>query len=379
MSVKLTNVKDSIVMQMSELARQYNAIDLTQGYPDIQTPETLKELAYKYIKSDNNQYSSIEGVLELRQAIANKFLKLYHSTVSPEKEITITSGMAEAIYSSITAFVDEDDEVIIFEPAYDNYSPIVRLNGGKPIYVHLKHPEYTINWEEVNMHITSRTRMIILNSPHNPTGKTFKEDDFVKLAKIVNNSNIVVLSDEVYEHLIFDGVKHLSIALYPELAKRSIIVSSFGKALSISGWKVGYTVAPEDLTKQIRKIHRFVNFSTNKPMQYAIAEYISDLTPFQEITKVYEAKRNLFLDLIKDTKFKPLHAEGTFFQLLDYSAISKEKDSDFAVRLVKEFGVAGIPTSELYHQKEDNKIIRFCFAKPDEVLKEVAEKLAKVK
>lgn len=379
MSVKLPNVKDSIVMQMSAFAAEHNAIDLTQGYPDINTPDELKDLACKYIKQENNQYASIEGILELREAISQKVEKLYNYKYSPGREITITAGSNEAIYASITACVDEEDEVIIFEPAYDNYAPIVRLNGGKPIYVKLHHPDYEINWEEVKKHITARTRMIIINSPHNPSGKTLGEEDFEKLAKIITNSNIVVLSDEMYEHLVFYGEKHISAANFPALAERTIIVSSFGKPFNITGWKIGYTLAPEKLSKQIRKIHRFVNFSVNKPLQSALAEYLKGKDDFSDIAKFYENKKELLIKALEDTKFKVLDSTGTFFLLLDYSAVSEEKDTEFAERLVSEYGIAGIPTSELYHQKEDNKLIRLCFAKPNNVLQKVAEILKTVK
>lgn len=378
MSVKLPSVKESVVMKMSELAKEFKAIDMTQGYPSVNAPKELIDLVHKYMKGDNNQYAPIEGVIELREAISAKVNALYNYNYSSEKEVTITAGGTEAIYSTISAFVDEDDEVMIFEPAYDSYSPIVRLNGGKSIYVKLQHPEYKINWEEVKMLITARTRMIILNSPHNPTGKIFSEEDFNKLSKIVNNSKIIVLSDEVYEHLVFEDKKHNSIASFPKLAERSIIVSSFGKMFNITGWKVGYTLAPEALSKEIRKIHRFVTFSINKPVQLALAEYLTKNNDYLNLGKFYEKKRNLFLKLIENTKFKALDSDSTFFQLLDYSAISNEKDSDFATKVLKEFGVACIPMSEFYHQKEDNKILRVCFAKSDELLKEAAEKLAKV-
>lgn len=375
MSVKLQNVKESVVIQMSELSKEFNAIDMTQGYPDTNAPKELTDLVHKYMKADYNQYAPIEGVVELREAISDKINKLYNYKYSAETEITITSGATEAIYSAITAFIDEDDEVIIFEPAYDSYSPVVRLNGGKPIYVNLKHPDYRINWEEVKMHITARTRMIIINSPHNPTGKLLSEDDFEKLNKIVSNSNIVILSDEVSENIVFSENKHISIAQFPELVKRSILISSFGKAFNITGWKIGYTLAPKALSKEIQKIHRFVTFSINKPIQYALAEYLSSNSDYLKLGKFYEEKRNLFVELLKDTKFKALDSEGTFFQLLDYSEISDEKDIDFATRLIKDYGVACIPTSEFYHQKEDNKILRVCFAKSNEILEEVAKRL----
>lgn len=243
----------------------------------------------------------------------------------------------------------------------------------------LHHPDYEINWEEVKKHITARTRMIIINSPHNPSGKTLGEEDFEKLAKIITNSNIVVLSDEMYEHLVFYGEKHISAANFPALAERTIIVSSFGKPFNITGWKIGYTLAPEKLSKQIRKIHRFVNFSVNKPLQSALAEYLKGKDDFSDIAKFYENKKELLIKALEDTKFKVLDSTGTFFLLLDYSAVSEEKDTEFAERLVSEYGIAGIPTSELYHQKEDNKLIRLCFAKPNNVLQKVAEILKTVK
>jgi len=377
MSAKLLNIKESIVMQMSKLAAEHGAIDLAQGFPELNTSEELINLVTKYMLANNNQYATLEGVLELRQAISTVIEELYSKKYNPQTEITITAGATEAIYSAITAFVDEDNEVIIFEPAYDTYSPVVRLNGGKPIYVKLQHPDYVINWEQVKMHVTARTRMIIINTPHTPTGRLLTHDDFEMLSKIVANSNIVVLSDEVYEHLVFPENTFCSISMFPKLAERSIVVNSFGKMLNITGWKVGYTLAPENLTKEIRKIHRFVTASINKPVQYALAEYLNNKS-YLELAELYSNKRNLFTELIEDTKFKVLDSESTFFLLLDYSKVSTMKDSEFANHLTTKYGVACVPMSEFYHQKEDNKVLRLCFARPDEVLKEVALRLTKV-
>jgi len=377
MSAKLLNIKESIVTQMSRLAAEQGAIDLTQGFPELKASEELIELVHKYMLADNNQYAPNEGILELRKAISIATKQLHQNEYNPETEITITAGATEAIYSAITAFVDEDNEVIIFEPSYDTYSPVVRLNGGKPIYVKLQHPNYAINWEQVKMHITARTRMIIINTPHTPTGRLLTHDDFEMLSKIVANSNIVVLSDEVYEHLVYPENTFYSISMFPKLAERSIVVNSFGKMMNITGWKVGYALAPENLTKEIRKIHRFVTASINKPVQYAIAEHLSNSYNL-ELGELYSHKRNFFSELIEDTKFKVLPSEGTFFLLLDYSRVSTMKDSDFANHLTTKYGVACVPMSEFYHQKEDNKVVRICFAKSDEVLKDVALRLTKV-
>ncbi len=380
MSAKLLNIRESIVMQMSKLAREHNAIDMTQGFPELKTSDKLVSMVNKYMLSGYNQYAPVEGIIELREALSVKTKMLYNKTISAENEITITAGATEAIYTTITAFVDEDDEVIIFEPAYDAYSPIVRLNGGRPVYVQLRSPDYKINWEQVKMHVTARTRMIIINSPHNPTGVVFSEYDYEMLAKMVSGSNIVMLSDEVYEHLVFPDKKHLSVMQFPKLAERSVVVNSFAITLNITGWRIGYTIAPENLTKEIRKIHRFVASCINTPMQYAIAEFLNtQQEDYLNLGYEYQEKHEYFAELLQNTGFKPLPCDGTFFQLIDYSAVSQEKDHDFVIRLAKEYGVACVPISEFYHQKEDIKLLRFCYAKPKEILEEAAKRLSKVK
>ena len=375
---KLPNIGTSIFAVMTEMANKHNALNLSQGFPDFNPPEQLIELVAKNMRNGFNQYAPMPGVMKLRKKIAEKTEALYGHAYNPETEITVTSGATEAIFTTLTAFIQEGDEVIIFEPAYDSYAPVIKANGGSPVYVAVKLPEYKIDWDEVNKIVNARTRMIIINTPHNPSGSVLSAEGVEKLIKLVAGTKIMILADEVYEHIIFDGLEHQSIVRYKELIDRSIIISSFGKTYHATGWKLGYTLAPENITKEIRKIHQFNVFAVNTPVQYAIAEFLNNQNAYLELGKFYQNLRNEFLELIKDTKFKFTPAQGTYFQLLDYSEISNEKDTDFAARLIKEFGIASVPVSAFYHDAFDAKVLRFCFAKSSDTLKKAAEILHKV-
>lgn len=375
---KLPNVGTSIFAVMTELANKHNALNLSQGFPDFDPPAELIKLVKKKLGSSNNQYAPMPGVMSLREKIAKKTEELYGQYYNPETEITVTSGATEAIFSTISAFVQEGDEVILFEPAYDSYAPVVRYNGGNPIHVSTKLPEYKIDWDEVNKVVSARTRMIILNTPHNPSGTVISPEGMERLIKLVSGTKILILSDEVYEHLIFDGLKHESVARYEQLKERSIIVSSFGKTYNATGWKCGYCLASENVAKEIRKIHQFNVFAVNTPIQLAIAEFLDNKDVYNEIGGFYQERRDEFLKLIEGTKFTFTPSKGTYFQLLNYGGISEEKDTEFANRLITEYGLASVPVSAFYHNNYDGKVLRFCFAKPSDVLKKATEILYKV-
>jgi len=370
------NIKTSIFAVMSKTANDFNAINLSQGFPDFGVSEELISLVNKYMSAGLNQYAPMPGVFDLREKLSAKINKLYKYNYHPETEITVTAGGTQALHSTISAIINEGDEAIIFEPAYDSYAPVVRINGGRPVYVRLKYPDYSIDWEAVNMMINSKTKLIIINSPQNPSGKIFSDDDMLNLIRIVSGTKILILSDEVYEHIIFDGKEHNSIAKYPELVKRSILVFSFGKMYHATGWKLGYFVAPEKITEEIRKIHQFTVFAANTPIQYAIAEYLDKEEEYLKLPKLYQEKRDLFNKLLKDIGFDIIPAGGTYFQTVNFSSLTDETDFQLAERLTKKFGVAAIPMSSFYHNEENTKTLRFCFAKKDEVLKQAAEKLA---
>ena len=325
-----------------------------------------------------NQYAPMAGVMNLRETITEKCNQLYGVEINPETEITITPGGTEAIFSAITSVIQPNDEVIIFEPAYDCYAPAIELCGGVPIYIELAVPDFKVDWDFVKKHINQRTRMIIINTPHNPGGSIFSADDMLQLQKLIETSDIILLSDEVYEHIIFDDAKHESVLKYPKLAERSFVVFSFGKTFHATGWKMGYAIAPENLMKEFRKVHQFNVFSTNTPIQYALADYLKDADNYLYLPKFYEEKRNFFLEIIKDLPFNFVPAKGSYFQCVDYSKISDEGDKDFAIRLTKEYGVAAVPVSAFYHRAKDNKLLRFCFAKKKQTLEQAAEKLRKL-
>ncbi len=376
---KLPKAGTTIFAIMSGLANETGAINLSQGFPNFDVSPELIKLINKYMKDGFNQYAPMQGVMKLRERISEKMNALYSATYHPEKEITITAGGTQALYTAITSIIHERDEVIVFEPAYDSYVPAIELSGGIPIHVHLQAPDFRINWNEVKKLINQRTRMIIINTPHNPTGSILTAKDMQQLEKITASTDIIILSDEVYEHIIFDGYEHQSIARYPKLAERSFIVYSFGKTYHATGWKMGYCLAPEKLMSEFRKVHQFEVFSVNTPLQHALAEHMKDAKNYSGLNNFYQQKRDYFLELIAGSKFKPLPCSGSYFQLLDYSKITKEKDTDYAIRLTKEAGIASIPVSVFYNVPVDNKVLRFCFAKDNATLEKAAEKLRAVK
>lgn len=375
---KLPKTGTTIFSVMSALATEHGAINLAQGFPDFECSPKLVELVNHYMKAGFNQYAPMPGVMKLREKIAEKTQELYSATYNPETEITVTPGGTHALYAAISAFIGEGDEVIIIEPCYDSYLPAIQVNGGRAVFAELKYPTYKIDWDEVKKLVTYKTKMIIINTPHNPTGTTLSAQDMQRLEKIVKNSEIIVLSDEVYEHIIFDGVEHQSVARYPKLAERSIIVSSFGKTYHTTGWKMGYVLAPANLTAEFRKVHQFMCFSANTPVQYAIADFMEDKDAYLQLSNFYQEKRDYFQKLVKGSKFKLMPCLGSYFQMLDYSKITQEKDTDYAVRLTKDFKIASIPTSVFYHKNIDNHVLRFCFAKQNETLEKAAEKLHKI-
>jgi len=330
------------------------------------------------MKKGFNQYAPMQGIMPLREVIAEKTKSLYSAEYNPEKEITVTAGATEALFSAISAFVREGDEVIVFEPAYDSYVPAILLNGGIAIYGKLSGNDFKINWDETQKMVNQRTRMIIINSPHNPTGSILTAEDMKRLEKITRNTNIIILSDEVYEHIIFDNLEHQSVSRYAKLMERSLVVSSFGKTFHTTGWKMGYCVAPENLMSEFRKAHQFVVFACNTPIQYALADFLKDKENYSELNTFYQQKRDYFNNALKSSRFKISPSSGTYFQLLDYSRISDEKEIDFAIRLTKEFKIASIPVSVFYHKKIENKVLRFCFAKGEATMDKAAEILCKI-
>ncbi len=375
---KLPNMGTSIFAVMSAMANEHKAINLSQGFPDFDISEELIGLVNKFMKLGQNQYAPMQGVPALREAISQKVFDTHAFRYNADKEITITAGATEALYAAISAFIRENDEVIVFEPAYDSYAPAVMLNGGILKYAPMQFPDYHINWEEVQKLVSNKTRMIIVNTPHNPTGSILRKSDMLALQKITKGTDIIILSDEVYEHLIYDSIPHESMCLYPGLAERSLVIGSFGKTFHATGWKMGYCLAPENLMAEFRKAHQFIVFACNTPIQYAIAEFLTDKTNYSYLNDFYQKKRDYFVELIKGSRFTIIPSYGTYFQLLDYSRISDENETDFAVRLTKECKVASIPVSVFYHKATDNKVLRFCFAKKEETLEKAAEILCKI-
>lgn len=375
---KLPNTGTSVFAVMSGLAREHGAINLSQGFPDFEVSPGLISLVGKYMKKGFNQYAPMPGVYELRERIAEKTESLYGAAYDPETEITVTAGATQAIFTAITAFVRDEDEVIVFEPAYDSYVPAIRLNGGMPIPFRMKYPDYRIDWDEVIKLVSSRTRMIIVNTPHNPTGSVLTREDLEALDRLTRDSGILVLSDEVYEHILFDGLTHESVCRYPSLVERSLVVCSFGKTFHATGWKTGYCLAPENLMKEFRKTHQFAVFAANTPIQYALAEYLKKPGNYEGLGSFYQQKRDYFIQALASSRFKLVPASGTYFQLLDYSAISEEEEMAFARRLVKEHKVASVPNAPFYSKPENNQTLRFCFAKSEETLDKAADILCKI-
>ncbi|MGV8057208.1 MAG: methionine aminotransferase [Smithellaceae bacterium] len=375
LSSKLPGVGVTIFSVMTRLANDAGAVNLSQGFPDFDVNPELRGLVLKYMAAGHNQYAPMQGVPALRQRIAEKAKELYGASYDLDTEITVTSGATEAIFSAITCAVRPGDEVVIFEPAYDAYVPAVLLSGGIPVYVKMKHPDYHIDWNEVRDAITGKTKLLIMNSPHNPTGAILGREDMAALAEIVGNTDIVILSDEVYEHIVFDGNRHESMAGYPELARRSFVVSSFGKTYHATGWKLGYCLAPVRLSAEFQKVHQFVTFASNTPIQMAYAEFMAKKEEYLSLSDFYQKRRDLFLSLIKNSRFTPLPCRGTYFQMLSYEGITDERDIDFAKRLTTRHKVATIPPSVFYVNGDDYKVLRVCFAKTDETLIKAAEVL----
>ena len=363
---------------MSALALEHGALNLSQGFPGFDCAPALQELLQHYSKG-HNQYAPMAGVPALRQSLAVKTSSFYNIPVDTDSEVTIVSGATEAIFAAIHCCVSPGDEVILFDPSYDAYDPIVRLAGGIPVHIPLKASRnFAIDWDELASKITPRTRAIMVNSPHNPTGAVWSLEDLDAFAEVVKGTNILIVSDEVYEHIVFDGAQHASVLLHPELRKRSFVCGSFGKTYHITGWKMGYCIAPEFLTAEFRKLHQWVTFSSATPMQYALADYLKEPSHYLGLSDFYQKKRDLFASQFAGSALKVLPSAGSFFQCLDYSAISNEKDVDLADRLTREIKVASIPVSVFYETDPGDKILRFCFAKEDEVLIEAAKRLIQI-
>lgn len=372
---KLPNVTTTIFTQMSQLAARHGAINLSQGFPNFPVDQRLKDLVNHYVQADLNQYAPMTGVAELRQAIAAKKEICYGFRPDSETDITITNGATEAIFSAITALVHPGDEVIVFEPAYDCYIPAIEVNGGKAVPIGLRSPDYRVDWDEVRDRITPRTRMIMINTPHNPTGTVLAASDLEALREITDGTDILVLSDEVYQHLIFDGQRHESVLRYPDLYRRSVVTMSFGKTFHATGWRIGYVVAPPKITAEIRKVHQFNTFSINRPLQHALADYLAEPDNYLGLAEFYQRKRDLFHTAMGETPFEMLGCTGTYFGLARYAEVSDLGDQAFARWLTQEKGVAVIPVSSFYSDGTDEKIIRFCFAKTDETLTRAAQNL----
>lgn len=375
---KLPNLGTTIFSIMSGLASKHNAINLSQGFPDFGSDQKLIDLVSEAMNSGYNQYAPIAGNLELRKAISKKIELLYNSSYHPENEITVTAGATQAIFTIINTFVKPNDEVIVFKPAYDSYEPAITLNGGKIVAIQLSAPDFRVHWDDLRKHINSSTKMIIANTPHNPSGTVFSKDDMLQLQNITKGTNIIVLSDEVYEHMVFDGERHQSACLFPDLKSRCFITGSFGKTFHNTGWRIGYCCAPKTLMGEFMKVHQFNVFCIHHPTQKGIADYMQEPKHYLELSKFFQRKRDLFLNLIKDSRFTFKPSKGTYFQVLEYSQITDEYDVDFAKRLTIEYGVASIPLSVFNANKLDNKVLRFCFAKTDDTLKKAADILNKI-
>ncbi len=375
---KLPNAGTTIFTVMSVLANEHKAINLGQGFPDYPMSDVLIALVNNAMQNGHNQYTHMCGLPALRERLAEKIDGLYSTIIDPETEITITPGGTYAIYTALTAVLQPGDEVIVFEPAYDSYIPNIEINGGIPVLIPLVYPDYKIDWELVKQKISPKTKMIMLNTPHNPTGSVLNADDIKQLQNMVKDTGIFILSDEVYEHLIFDGMKHESILYYPGLYERSFVCFSFGKVYDCTGWKMGYCVAPPALMKEFRKVHQFNGFSCNTPVQFALTEFLKEKENYLQLGHFLQQKRDHFQKRMLQTKFKPLPSHGSYFQLYSYAGISDESERDFAIRLTKEYGVATIPTSVFYKDGEDNKVLRFCFSKKEATLDEAANRLMKI-
>ena len=372
---KFPNTGVTIFSVMSKLAADCGAINLSQGFPDFQAEPALFEATLRAMRAGRNQYPPMTGMPELRAAIADKVAALYGVRYDAEHEITVTAGATQALFTAIAAFVRKGDEVIVFEPCYDSYVPSIETVGGRALHAQLRFPDYKPDWNQVRSLISPRTRMIIINSPHNPTGSLLDADDLAALAEITRDTDVIVLSDEVYEHIVFDGVRHASVATHPELAARSIAVSSFGKTYHITGWKIGYVFGAAALMAEFRKVHQFNVFTVNTPCQIGIAEYMGDASRHLGLAVFYQHKREFFREQLRGSRFALLPCRGTYFQLARYDRISDLPDLEFAKWLTQEVGVAVIPVSAFYQNGHDDRVVRFCFAKQEETLVAAGEKL----
>jgi len=375
---KLPNVGTNIFTAIGKLANEYNAVNLSQGFPNFGADPKLLQLVDDALKSGYNQYAPMQGSFSLRNIISEKIAALYGKTYHPESEITVTSGATQAIFTAISAFVRPGDEVIVLKPAYDCYEPAIELFGGKTVPIQMEGLDYKLNWDTFKSAITSKTKMVIINTPHNPAGTIWSKNDMLQLQEILKDTNIILLSDEVYEHIVFDGKQHESVAKYPDLASRSFICSSFGKTFHVTGWKIGYCVAPKALMNEFQKVHQFNVFCVNHPTQEALAKYLEIPEHYLNLGLFYQEKRDYFLNAIRSSRFKMIPSSGTYFQILDYSDITNEGDTKFAERLIKDYKLASIPVSVFNLNNLDNKQLRFCFAKTNDVLDQAAEILNRI-
>jgi methionine aminotransferase len=375
-SSKLPRVGTTIFTVMSHLAIKHGAVNLGQGFPDFNCDERLQARLAEAVRTGHNQYAPMTGVPALREAIARKNEALYGHRHDADTEITVTAGATQAIMTAVLALVQPGDEVLVLEPAYDSYVPSIELAGGRPVFVPLDAARgYAPDWDRIRAAITAKTRLLMLNFPHNPTGRVLDDADLAALERIVAETGVLLLSDEVYEHIVFDGVAHRSVMRSPLLASHSIVISSFGKTFHTTGWKVGYACAPKQLTAEFRKVHQFMVFAVNTPAQHAFAAYLDDPAPYLALPAFYQAKRDRFVAGLKDTPFKVLPCPGTYFLLADYSAVSSLPEAEFAQKMIVDYGVAVIPVSVFYDRPVENRVIRFCFAKKDETLRTALERL----
>ncbi|MCC5937294.1 MAG: methionine aminotransferase [Lunatimonas sp.] len=375
---KLPYAGTTIFTVMSKLATDEKALNLSQGFPSFDCAPQLTDLVADYMRRGFNQYAPMSGVPALKEQLAEKTSRVYGVDYHPEEEVTIVSGATEAIFCAVTAVVQPGDEVILFEPAYDSYRPAIDLSGGVPVYIRLQAPDFQIDWEEVRAKITDKTKAIMVNTPHNPVGTVFSRQDLDQLANLVQDREIYIVSDEVYEHIVFDGEKHHSMMTHPVLKERSFVCGSFGKTYHVTGWKIGYCLAPKSLSAEFRRIHQFITFSTPTPLQYALADFLKFPEHYEELSAFYQRKRDRFNAAIAASRFTFQPSKGSFFQIVSYEKITEEHDYDLAVRLTKEIKVASIPVSVFYQDRRDDKLLRFCFAKDDDMLDRAGEILCKL-
>ena len=375
---KLPYVGTTIFTVMSKLATDEGAYNLSQGFPSFDCSPKLSELVCHYLKNGYNQYAPMSGAPVFRESIAEKTAKVYGVSYDPETEVTVTSGATEAIFCAVTAVVYPGDEVIVLEPAYDSYVPAIDLNGGIPIFVTLDAPDFKIDWEKVKAKISPKTKAIIVNTPHNPVGTVFSKEDLNNLAEIIRDKDIYIISDEVYEHIVYDGEIHHSMMCHPELKEKAFICNSVGKTYHVTGWKIGYCLAPAALTKEFQRIHQYITFCTVSPMQFALADFLKLPEHYEQLSEFYQRKRDRFNDALSGSRFTLKPSKGSFFQIVSYEKITDEYDYDLAIRLTKEIKVASVPVSVFYKEKRDDKLLRFCFAKDDEILDKAAALLCKL-